>query len=348
MKNLNLSTMKYSLTLLLMGLVLNVFGQIEDELGFIYVKADYMIETGRYDEAATEFSKIIMADAEYKDALLKRADCYYNMGNNKSSLEDLLESIRINGINAETVKLHAMIATAMKNASAAQNSLELALQLNYKDADLHYLLAENYKNQEDFRSACESWSNAANMGHNKARLQLNKYCRTSGKDDQISKSPMTSKDPVIGTKIKMPRNSKSTKNQNDDDKIVIMDDGVILHKDPPVEYEYQEPEPKIDDSVVNVDVDEDLSLTFKNGIGARKILKQPDILIMSESEGNVAIDICINRRGKVESAEVNEGETNIKAQSLISLAIRKAQEFWFEKNDEKEMCGTVVFNINQH
>jgi len=104
-------------------------------------------------------------------------------------------------------------------------------------------------------------------------------------------------------------------------------------------------EPKIDMSVNEIDVDEDLSLVFRNGIGSRKVLDQPNILILSEAGGDVAVDVCINSRGKVETASLNKELSSIDTPSLVSLATRKAKEFWFEKSDDNEMCGVIVFKI---
>jgi len=93
-------------------------------------------------------------------------------------------------------------------------------------------------------------------------------------------------------------------------------------------------------------IDEDLTLIIRGeGLGKRKVLDQPNILILSDEDGTVAIDICVNKRGKVESAEFNTKLSTIAKKSLVSLSIRKAKDFWFEKNDYKEQCGVIMFKI---
>lgn len=339
---------KYALAFLLSFISLGMFAQIEEELGFIYVKAEYMMETARYQEAADELSALIQSDSSYEEALLKRAECYYNTDQNNRALDDLLESFKIKGITTKGLKLFGLINASLGKFEAADNTLDLALLINYKDAEVHFAKAENYRNNNDMKSACAHWEIASNLGHDKSRLQMGKYCRSYSGNTRPTKKDSKFKEPVLGTKIRVPqRNDPShTKNGNDP---MVLDEGVDLNTDTLIyeqEYEYVEPEPEIDDSVAEVFVDEDLSLSFKNGIGSRKILEQPDILILSETAGNVAVDICINKRGKVESAELNKEETTIRTPSLVSLAKRKAMEFWFEKNSEKEMCGTIIFMVN--
>ena len=74
-------------------------------------------------------------------------------------------------------------------------------------------------------------------------------------------------------------------------------------------------------------------------------MDQPNILILSDTDGTVSVDICVNKRGKVESAEFNSKLSTIATKSLVSLAIRKAKDFWFESNDYKEQCGVIMFKI---
>jgi len=102
-----------------------------------------------------------------------------------------------------------------------------------------------------------------------------------------------------------------------------------------------------DDNTPNeIEIDEDLTLVIRGqGLGKRRVLDQPNILILSDEDGIVAVDICVNKRGKVETAEFNSKLSTIAKKSLVSLAIRKSKDFWFEKNDYKEQCGVIMFKI---
>ena len=102
----------------------------------------------------------------------------------------------------------------------------------------------------------------------------------------------------------------------------------------------------LDNSSNEIEIDEDLTLSFSGqGLGKRKVLKQPNILILSDEDGDVVINICVSRGGRVINATFNERTSTLHRKSLVSLAIRKAKDFWFEKSDLKEQCGELRFKI---
>ncbi|MBP6447889.1 MAG: hypothetical protein KA341_13880, partial [Saprospiraceae bacterium] len=52
-----------------MSLFSSLIGQaLDEETGFIYVKAEYLLETGRYDEAVTNYNLVITKNPGYKNA----------------------------------------------------------------------------------------------------------------------------------------------------------------------------------------------------------------------------------------------------------------------------------------
>ena len=99
-------------------------------------------------------------------------------------------------------------------------------------------------------------------------------------------------------------------------------------------------------SVNEIFIDEDLTIFVQDGLGGRKILNQPNILILNETSGNISIDVCVNENGKVTNAEYNKNASSLSTQSLVSLAVRKSNEFWFEKSTKDEICGTFIFKIS--
>jgi len=132
-------------------------------------------------------------------------------------------------------------------------------------------------------------------------------------------------------------------NQGSDDSTAGTDDST---DDTPATKPVDSNLPPDDDTANEIVVDEDLTIEiYGNSLGKRRVLDQPNILIMSDDVGLVAMDICVNKRGKVESAELNTELSTIEKPSLISLAVRRAKDFWFEKNDYKEQCGVMIFKI---
>jgi len=182
--------MKVLLSFVLFAFTSNLFAQVDDELGFIYVKAEYMMETERYREATAEFSKIIVKKANFKDALVKRAEAYNKLNMYDKALTDAMDAIYNNGITADAAKALGIAHAGVGNYLAAHNSLDFALKHNYKDAAVHLAKAECYKEVEDFTSACEYWGNAANMGSNEARMQQRKYCREGSVSDNSTETTL--------------------------------------------------------------------------------------------------------------------------------------------------------------
>jgi len=115
-----------------------------------------------------------------------------------------------------------------------------------------------------------------------------------------------------------------------------MDDEIILDK----------PSRPVDNAVNEIVVDDDLTLIIRDGLGSRELMQQPNILILADEGGTVAIDIVVNERGRVSSAELNQAASTLATPSIISLATRKAKEFWFEKSEYDDMEGTIHFVIS--
>ena len=95
-----------------------------------------------------------------------------------------------------------------------------------------------------------------------------------------------------------------------------------------------------------IEIDEIIALEiYGEYLGSRKILDQPNILMLPEEDGIVAVNVCVGSKGRVKTAEYNDELSTIKTQSLISFAIRKAKEFWFAKDRNKEACGVILYKI---
>ncbi len=82
------------------------YGQtLDEEIGFIYVKAEYLLETGRNDEAVTNYNLIIAKDPGYKEALIHRGKAKFALGAYKGAKNDAMQSIDLKGIMPENAAL---------------------------------------------------------------------------------------------------------------------------------------------------------------------------------------------------------------------------------------------------
>lgn len=340
----------------------NASGQksFEEELGFIFTKAKYLLDTERYENAIKELNNIIKKDPEFNDALLLRARAKYEVGAFAGAKKDMTNFIGYRGITEEVVRLSADVEYAMDNKEAALNSISTAIAINNEDPKLFEKRAGLYYDLEMDDKACSDWAKAAKMGSMKARRLSSKNCKSQKSSDFEEKKKGNRKvdmeevddkeekleDVVIGR----PNRSDSSDEEQMEEKNEETTNEDLESKDEEVdtsELEYEDDLPEEDNTVKTIEVDEDLTLEiFGEGLGKRKILNQPNILILSEEDGKVVLNVCVNRNGKVISADFEPSKSTITKESLVSLATRKVKEFWWEKSRKKEQCGYIVFDIH--
>ncbi len=329
---------------------------LESELGFIYVKAEYLLETNRYEEAISECNKIIESNPGYKDVLLLKAEAKYALAAYKGVRKDILEYIGIKGLNARSIKLLGLAEFKLNDYDAASQTLGIHYAVDDKDVEAMLALSEAYLALEEEDKACEVISAAVDLGSSRALVQSRKYCsqyisrskeaeaRKTGKSSPVTKDARTD----LPARTDTLHSGYHPEVPENDAMDTATADDIDPKKDPgdPEDIQIQEEDDFfIDDSVNEIYVDEDLTLFIKNGLGGRGLLQQPNILILSENSGHVAVDICVNSRGKVISADFNPNDSSINTPSLVSLAVRKSNDFWFKRSSAADMCGTIVFQI---
>ena len=375
--------MKYTkLYILIAGLFfsMSLFAQnLEDEVEFLYMKAKYLYDTDRHEDAVNAFNKVIQKDANHQDALVLRGASKFSLAAYQGAIKDFNKSIEERGVTKDVVGWIALAHYKMNNMDLAVNTLETALLVDPKNRTLWNLQGDIAQDNDERLKACDSWEKAAALGDTKAERKLEKNCDGSSKSkrDRISKTDSKK----ANFNQEDPNKSKKDDGILDDDEVISLGDreeDVILKddkyedNDTPVREEMdEETEDQLEEEEVLslgdkeeeedtteekpdrdpneravIEIDEDLILEiYGEHLGNRKILDQPNILILAEEDGVVAVNICVGRAGSVKSAEYNDDLSTIKKQSLISLAIRKAREFWFAKDRNKEACGVILYKI---
>jgi len=370
-----------ALALCLFSIALAKSQNLEEEIEFNYIKAKYLLDTERYEDAIKAFTKIVLEDASYKDALLLRAQAKYAMAAYTGTKRDVLEFAQVSGMNELALILLGKADYKLGNSNAAINSLSIASMINTDDAQINEFLGNMYEENAQMSEACKYWQKATRMGSSRARIKVKRDCGGIVVEDEVvterpnakiddNKLPTndtnTSTDDPVEMKdnrrTKSEREEGTLTNPTRDTKIITNQDGTQndtntsqedtpledenTPDDPPIYAERDDNMPDEDNTPNTIEIDEDLTLVIRGqGLGKRKILDQPNILILSDTDGTVTVDICVNKRGKVESAEFNSKLSTIAKKSLVSLAIRKAKDFWFEKNDYTEQCGVIMFKI---
>lgn len=341
-----LKSMKLAFNVVLLTLISFNWGfsqTLDEEIGFIYVKAEYLYETGRYDDAIAEYTIVIEKNPKYKEALAHRGLAKFASGYIKDAQKDALTSIELNGIQAESAALLGRTFASLNEYVAAIGSMTAAISLDDKNGDYFGWRASYYEEIGKLTQACQDYTHAYDYGNQSVGTKVKSLCG--------NKSGSTTKPEIVDNTPK--RNQVPNINPNEVGKDEVLSDG---HRENTDEYtdqiedsEHQVEEeivPKDDNTVNNFVIDDDLSIEISGQeLGHRKINEIPSILILADENGKVTVNICVNKMGEVTKAEFNPSLSTVAKKSLVSLALRKAKEFEFAPGKYDSQCGIMVFKI---
>ena len=332
--------------------VTNIFSQnLDEEIGFIFVKAEYLYETSRYEDAIVQYNLVIIKDPKYKDALLKRATLKYKLAAYKGAKLDAMQAIDLLGISGSAASILAKAEFGMNQLDLALNNISAAIALVPDDAENYELRAKIYEMQGQMIKACGDLEKAILSGSVTAEAKARSLCGYVKNQTPVNIIPTSNVQnnqntetaevvtPVQGAEI-------SQQTQNEEQRKSESDQGTIPEENPITEATEDETIPKEDNFISALDIDDDLIIEiYGQGLGRRKTTEIPSILILSDDDGTVSVDICVSHNGEVIKAEFNPGLSSIAKKSLVSLAIRKAKEFSFESALYPVQCGVMVFKI---
>ncbi len=331
---------------------------LDEETGFIFVKAEYLFETGRYDEAITQYNAVIAKDSKYKNALIKRGLAKYALAAYKGAKMDAMQFIDVNGISAESAGLLGRSFAAMNDGKAAINCLTAAISLDGKNTDYYEWRAAILEDDGQLLQACKDYEAAMNLGSAAAEAKAKNLCgviKTQSNDNK-PKVKVINQDSEGFPEDERPT---ETTNSTDIQKDEVLSDGTQeptgnMNENPDSPTTIDDSEhpvidenlPKEDNTVNSFVIDEDLTIELSGQeLGRRKIAEIPSILILANENGKVTVNICVNKAGVVTKAEFNGSMSSIAKKSLVSLAIRKAKEFEFAPGKYDLQCGIMVFKI---
>jgi len=82
------------------------------------------------------------------------------------------------------------------------------------------------------------------------------------------------------------------------------------------------------------------------GIEHRNILRSPIAGISnSNKQGKVVLEICVDRDGKVISAEYTSKGSTTSDKELIDLALENVKKWKFSPGEPEKQCGTITYNF---
>jgi tetratricopeptide (TPR) repeat protein len=340
-------------TMLLCGAIFSRAQTIEEEIGFKFVKAEYLFSTERFEDAIKELNEVIKQNSAYKNALLLRAETKYKLAAFKGAKMDAIEYINTNGVTARATAIIGKSDYAMgAQSNVVFNSVDAAIKLGDEDMKLYEIRAQIHHDQGRKFKACDDWTKAAQLGSTNAAIQAKKMCgskvevNTGPSTPAPQAEPTTQNDNAEPTTTEVSNPEPSSDAGATDTTIVEVVSGDIVKDSTATEVAVDLRIPEEDNTKNTIVIDEELSLEiYGQGLGKRAIIERPNILILAEKDGVVTVEICVNDKGIVEYAEFVPNKSTLNQSSLVSLAIRKAKEFWFEDNDFPKQCGYISYVV---
>ncbi len=329
----------FAFTLLAIAFSLSAQG-IDEDKTVLYMKANVLMESERYDEAVRMYNRILKEDDQYSQAYVMRAKAKYNLGAYKGTKMDIMKYIEQAGVNKEIIRIMADTEYKLNNLKAAKNYIETAIELDPFDGDLYYLSGMIAVDDGRKNDACEHFAIGSSLDHPKCSSKFNSECY-----GYMVKSRGGTKPPAAPPAAE-PEEVASAVDSIETPDLEEVNDIELPEKPKAPEIEVVK-EDKVDlNAVQEHKIDEELSVIITNGLGERNIEELPNIFILSSEDGVVAIDLCIDSEGKVFDAQINREKSTIYRSSLTSLAIRKAKEFIFMPSLSAEQCGTLIYKIS--
>jgi|GEM_PF-221930 len=294
-----------------------------------------------------------------KEVIKIMSNTEYEMGNYKAAKNYVTTALEMDPYDGDQLLIAGNIEMRSKNKTQACEQWEAAAQMGARGAktlvakecsvifEMREIQREK-KAEEKRKVKAKAQADAKRKADiaKRKREDQEKEAEETAEDSRSEVKSKTDKRPPIGIvpeEIEEETGNEDILNPIEED---APNDSDIekkkekTKKEPKVEYE------KVDmDAIQEIEIDEELSVIVGNGLGKRKVEDHPDIFMLSNDEGKVVIDICVDHEGKVYSAEIDKRKTTLFKTSLTSLALRKSKDFQFFPSFREEQCGFLIYVI---
>lgn len=329
---------------------------LENDNSVMYMKANVLFDSGRYDEAVRMYNRILREDESHTDALFMRSKAKYELGAFKGTKNDLLLFIEMVGINKAVIKVMAATEIELGNDIAALNYANTALELDPYDSDMFLIKGDASLHLGDSNDACESYFMADGLDNAKAQRRMRSSCNgyRPKHDSRMEDKDTASNQGDVHEAPKLEEQKEEIEDK-DDDGIVSLEDIVNDAKndreqDYNEEQDNRSKQDQLEDrvnmnSTQTIEIDSKLDVVITEGLGSRKLTYKPSIFMLSDQDGVVIINLCVDDNGKVTEAKFDRNNSTIFRSSITSLALRKSKEFVFESSSRADQCGVLAFKI---
>ncbi len=340
---------KFSLLFLLLFLsspgLCPLHGQsLEEDNNLLFLKANILYETSRYDEAIRLYNRILNDDPAFSEALFMRAKAKYTLSAFRGTKTDLLEYIDRKGLNRELIIIMARTELKLENRDNALSYYEVLHRLSPYEGEYFTIAGDIADKKGNKNKACEYWIKGAKLGDAQAVLKAYQKCAYDHIHLPAKRINETTQTDEGITNIDNSSVTEETINEMEAKSEVIKSEEATKTEEEAYP-ETMEVTPVDLSARREIVIDDELTIIITYGLGDRKVEEYPNILMLSNKSGKVAIKICVGAEGKVLTAELDDKRTSIFRSSLSSLAIRKAKEFVFIPSLSDQQCGLLVYDI---
>ncbi len=85
--------------------------------------------------------------------------------------------------------------------------------------------------------------------------------------------------------------------------------------------------------------------TVGGGLNGRKVMQAPTISENSQKYGKVSIKVCVDKNGKVVTANFTQKGSNTTDAQLVRIAEKGAMKYVFAPGELDSQCGTITFDF---
>jgi outer membrane biosynthesis protein TonB len=85
--------------------------------------------------------------------------------------------------------------------------------------------------------------------------------------------------------------------------------------------------------------------TVGGGLNGRKVVQAPTIIENSQKYGKVSVKVCVDKNGKVVTANFTQKGSSTTDAQLVRIAERGAMKYVFAPGELDSQCGTITFDF---
>ncbi|MGD1840640.1 MAG: tetratricopeptide repeat protein [Thermonemataceae bacterium] len=145
--------------------------------GKLFLKAENAYQEGYYTKAVELCNQIIALDSSYIETFYLRGKAESNLGHHMKAIESFSIVLEYNPSYNDVYVSRGGVYYDIGNYPAALEDLSRAIKGNPSDRVAYYNRGIIYELLNQMEKACADWQKAADLGHQKAAIEVEKNCK---------------------------------------------------------------------------------------------------------------------------------------------------------------------------